>query len=363
MSQHHDDRLESMYRRFTWRILSNYVTPFEFERQRAAIADYEQWCPAWLELAGEHGARGDEAAAAGRRPTAADEYVRAALCCHWANFMFSHDPPTYRAAFDAMAGYMAKAAPLVDPPMDLVEVAFDGVAMPGYVRVPAARDGAPPPVALLLPGGDSTKEELYNLAEYLLARGLAIAAFDGPGQGAVSLERKMRPDYELAVRAMIDALEQRDDVDTGRLAAGGISYGGLFAMRTAAVDDRVRAVFAVSSWYSPAGRFATMEPLSATGQYQHLGEDPAAMMEAVTLAGVLDRVKVPILQLFGGDDPGSPPSQGERVAAEAGGPVTTVVIPEGVHVLNNVWPRARALVGDWVAETLGASSGTTPVPA
>ena len=351
-----DDRLESMYRRFTWRILANSVTPFEFERQRAAITDYEQWCGAWLALAAEHGARGDEAAAAGRTTTAGDEYIRALLCCHWANFMFSHDQATYRTAFELMAGYLAKAAPLVDPPMDLVEVPFDGVALPGYVRVPAGPEGAgPPPVALLLPGGDSTKEELYDLADHLVARGVAIAAFDGPGQGAVSLERKMRPDYEQAVEAMIDALERRGDVDTGRLAVGGISYGGLFAMRTAAIDDRVRAVFSMSSWYSPAGRFATMEPLSATGQYQHLGDDPAAMMEAVTLAGVLERVKVPILQLFGGDDPGSPPSHGERVAAEAAGPVTTVVIPEGVHVLNNVWPRARALVGDWVAEALGVS--------
>jgi len=342
-----------MYRRFTWRILSNYVTPWEFERQRAAIGEYEQWCRAWLVLAAEHGARGDRAAEAGRRRTAADEYVRAALCCHWGNFMFSHDQATYREAFDAMAGYWAKAAPLVEPPMDLVEVPFDGVAMPGYIRVPSG--AGLPPVALLLPGGDSTKEELYNLAEHLVARGVAIAAFDGPGQGAVSVERKMRPDYEVAVRAMIDALERRGDVDTSRLAIGGISYGGLFAMRTAAVDDRVRAVFSMSSWYTPAGRFATMERLSATGQYQHLGGDPAAMMEAVTLAGVLDRVKVPILQLFGGDDPGSPPSHGERIAAEAAGPVTTVVIPEGVHVLNNVWSEARALVADWVAETLGAT--------
>ena len=349
-----DDRLESMYRRFTWRILSNHVTPFEFERQRSAVTDYEQWCGAWLALAAEHGARGDEAAAAGRRRTAADEYVRAVMCCHWGNFMFSHDQATYRSAFEAMAGYLAKAAPLVDPPMDLVEVPFDGVSMPGYVRVPRVPSGTLPPVAVLLPGGDSTKEELYDLAEHLVDRGVAVAAFDGPGQGAVSLQRKMRPDYELAVQAMIDALEDRGDVDCGRLAVGGISYGGLFAMRTAAIDERVRAVFSLSSWYTPAGRFATMEPLSATGQYQHLGDDPAAMMEAVTLAGVLDRVKVPILQLFGGDDPGAPSSAGERVAAEAAGPVTTVVIPEGVHVLNNVWPQARALVGDWTAENLGA---------
>jgi len=58
------------------------------------------------------------------------------------------------------------------------------------------------------------------------------------------------------------------------------------------------------------------------------------------------------VQVYGGDDPGSPPSHAERIAAEYGGPVTTVVYPEGVHILNNVWHRARPLVADWLAETL-----------
>ncbi len=347
-----DDRLESMYRRFTWRIMSNYVTPFEFDRQQRSIEDYEQWCGSWLELAAEHGHRGDEAAAAGRRATAGDEYIRAGLCCHWASFMFCHDQDAYRSALETMEGYWGKAAPLLDPPMDIVHVPFEGAELHGYVRVPLASGGRKPPLAVLLPGADSTKEELFNLSEFLLARGVAIAAFDGPGQGSVSFEMKLRPDYERAVQAIIDALSTRDDVDAGRLAVGGISYGGLFAMRAAAVDDRVRAVFSISSWYTPAGRFATMEPLSQTGQYQHLGDDPAAVMEAITLAGVLDKVTVPVLQVFGGDDPASPPSHGERVAAEIAGPITTVVIPDGVHVVNNVWPQARALVADWVAENL-----------
>ncbi len=46
-----DDRLESMYRRFTWRILSNYVSPWEFEQLREQITDYEQWCGAWCRQA------------------------------------------------------------------------------------------------------------------------------------------------------------------------------------------------------------------------------------------------------------------------------------------------------------------------
>lgn len=345
-----DKRLESMYRRFTWRILSNYVSPWEFEQLRDQITDYEQWCGAWCAEAGRHVERGDEALAAGRRLTAGDCYLRAALFYHWASFMFTHESAKYHAALTAMGQAWEKAAPLLDPPMEILTVPFEGMTLNGYLRVPAG--ASRPPVVLLLPGADSTKEELYNLGDYIVVRGLAFAAFDGPGQGMVSFEGKLRPDYEVAVRAIIDSLAARGDLDASRLAVGGISYGGLFAIRAAAADERIRAVVSISSWYTPAGRFETMEPLSRAGQYQHLGPDPAAVMESITLAGAASRATVPLLQVYGGLDPASPPSQAEKIASEYGGPVTTVVYDDGVHIVNNIWYKARPMVADWLAQAI-----------
>jgi dienelactone hydrolase len=345
-----DERLESMYRRFTWRILSNYVTPWEFERLKAEITYYEQWCAAWSRHAAHHVERGDAALAAGRRLTAGDAYLRGGLAYHWASFVFTHDQAQFRAALEAMAATWARAAPLVAPPMQLLSVPFGALSLPGYLRVP--EHASRPPVVLLLPGADSAKEELYNLADHIVARGVAVAAFDGPGQGMPSFGSKLRPDQEVAIQAIIDALAARPDVDGSRLAVGGISYGGMFAIRTAATDQRVRAVVSISSWYTPAGRFASMDALTRPGQYQHHGPDPAANMAAMTLAGVAGKATVPLLQVYGGDDPGSPPSHAERIAAEYGGPVTTVVYPDGVHILNNLWYEARPLVADWLAETL-----------
>ena len=114
----------------------------------------------------------------------------------------------------------------------------------------------------------------------------------------------------------------------------------------------MRAVFAMSGWYTPAGLLASTDHLIGPGLRHHLGPDPAASMAAITLAGVAEQSTVPLLQVCGGDDPGVPPSDADRIAAEYGGPVTTVVYPEGVHVLNNVWHKARPLVADWLADTL-----------
>ncbi len=345
-----DDRLESMYRRFTWRILSNSVAPWEFEQLRQSIDDYEQWCVQWSARAAEHAARGDEAAALGRTRTAGEAYVRAALFYHWASFMFTHDQDQFRSALGSMDEVWAKAAPLVTPRLELLSVDFDGVRLPGYLQLPVGVES--PALVVLFPGADSTKEELYDLTQHIVRRGTAVAAFDGPGQGAVSLERTMRADYETAIVAVLDALLHRSDIDAERVAVGGISYGGLFALRAAAVDPRIRAVVSISSWYTPAGRFDTMEPLTRTGQYQYLGRDPAAVMASITLAGMLQRVTVPVLQVYGALDAMSPPQNAERIAEELAGPVTTVVYPDGVHILNNVWFKARPMVGDWLAETL-----------
>jgi pimeloyl-ACP methyl ester carboxylesterase len=63
-------------------------------------------------------------------------------------------------------------------------------------------------------------------------------------------------------------------------------------------------------------------------------------------------VRVPVLQIYGGQDPASPPSQAEQTAAELAGPNELVVFEEGVHVANNVPYRSRTLAADWLAEQL-----------
>jgi 2,6-dihydroxypseudooxynicotine hydrolase len=206
----------------------------------------------------------------------------------------------------------------------------------------------------LLPGADSTKEELYDQAEHHVRRGLAAFAFDGPGHGLVSFRLKLRPDEEVAVSAVLDHILERGDLAAERVAVLGISYGGLFAIRTAAVDERVKAAVSMSSWYSPAHRYEGQDPLSRSGLRQYMGDDPATVQDVITVAGYAERVRVPVLQIYGGQDPASPPSHAERTAAELAGPNELMVFDEGVHVANNVPYRSRTLAADWLAEQLGA---------
>jgi pimeloyl-ACP methyl ester carboxylesterase len=346
-----DRDLEAMYRLFTWRITSNYVPHWDFERMKEEIEGWDDWCRVFSAWGGRHRMLGDEAVTAGDSRAAGMHYVRAGLFFHWASFLFPHRPAEFGAALAEMADCWRLAAPLTEPPMELLEVPFEGTALPGYLRRPPGV--ARPPLVVLVPGGDSTKEELFNLSEHILAQGLATFAFDGPGHGAVSFELKLRPDYEVPISAVVDRLHGRPELDTARLGLGGISYGGLFACRGAAFDERVRAVFSMSSWYTPAGRFATQDPVSQTGLRQYMGGEAAAVQDAMTMAGAAERIRVPLLQVYGGLDPASPPEHAYRVEREARGPATTVVYEDGVHVCNNVWYKARPLVARWLADQLG----------
>ena len=114
-------------------------------------------------------------------------------------------PPGRRRADPARG---AGAHPLRRPP-----------SWPPTCAFPPPRPPAAPPVVIMVPGLDSTKEELQATAEYLLARGLATLAIDGPGQGEAEYELPIEPAYEKVATAAVDYLASRADVDGGRRRA------------------------------------------------------------------------------------------------------------------------------------------------
>ena len=341
---------------FSWRMMSNLVSPWERERLQARIQHWSDWCAAWSAAAAAHSARGDEAAAAGHGSTAATAYITAGLFYHWGSFLFTHDPDQFRAALSAGEEAFRRAAPHSEHPMEILNVPFEGTELRGYLRRPRGASGRVP-LTVLIPGADSNKEELYDLGEHILRRGIAVYAFDGPGHGLVSFDLKLRREYEKPIGAVLDTLLDRPDLEASRVALCGLSYGGQFAIRGAAFDKRVRAAVSISSWYSAAGRYPNQRPVSQLALKQYLGPDPLAVQNTMTLDGVCEKVTVPVLQVYGGRDAASPIEQAQQIAAALKGPHTLKLYEEGVHVCNNLWYEARPFVADWVADALRAGAG------
>ena len=344
--------VEETWDLFSWRMMSNYVSPWELAQLKAEITEWSGWCAAWSRRAAGHLIRGDEAAAAGHRETAASAYVTAGLFYHWGSFLFIDDLDEFRTALEAAQDSFTRAAPHVAHRMEMLDVPFEGALLRGYLRLPRGATGRVP-LVVLTPGADSTKEELYDLGDHILRRGMAVYCYDGPGHGLVSFDLKLRPDYEKPLRAVVDRLVERDEIDDSRIALGGISYGGMSSIRGAVFDARVQAAVSISSWYAAGGRFWNARPVSQAGLKQYMGPDPAAVQDSMSLEGVAERMTKPLLQVYGGLDPASPPENGERIAAAVKGPQTLKVYPDGVHVCNNLWYEVRPFVADWLADTLG----------
>jgi 2,6-dihydroxypseudooxynicotine hydrolase len=230
---------------------------------------------------------------------------------------------------------------------------MDGAVMAGNLRRPPHVDR--PPLVLLLPGLDSTKEEFFYWEDVFLKRGLATLSLDGPGQGETGYTTYIRPDYEVAVTAVLDTLEGRNDLDLKRVGAVGVSLGGYYAPRAAAYEPRIKAVVPIGGPHNFGDCWERLPSLTRETFQHHSGAgNPDEAREnayKLDLAPVLARVRQPILVVFGKLDRLIPWQHAERVAAEAPN-AQLVMYEDGNHVCNNLPFKYRPLVADWIGETL-----------
>jgi dienelactone hydrolase len=324
-----DPRIQAAVANWAPRFLAQGVDPNDFARVTAPLERWEQWLDAWVANGDLHAALAGDAEAANRRLTAGRAWVRAALSYHFAKFVWMVDLRRHRQAADRAVAALRRAHALLDPAAERVEVPFEATTMVATLRRP--RGGGRPPLVLLLPGLDSTKEEFFTWEEEFLERGMATLSVDGPGQGETGYTTHIRPDYEVAVTAALDHLAGRDDLDLDRVGAVGVSLGGYYAPRAAAFE-LTRETF---RHYAGAADEAAAERAAA----------------ALDLGPVLPRLRQPLLVIFGRLDRLIPFTHAERVAAEAPN-AELVMYPDGNHVCNNLPYRARPLAADWVGERL-----------
>lgn len=353
-----DARVTAAIENWAPRFISQGVDYNDFVRTTAAIERWDEWLDAWMATADVHAELAQAAEAAARRRTAGEEYVCAALCYHFAKFVWLVDLDRHRAAAERAVASLYAAHRLLDPTAERLEVPFDDGTLVGNLRRPNGRER--PPLVLLLPGLDSTKEEFFHWENVFLVRGMATLALEGPGQGETGYTTHIRPDYEVAVTPTLDALAGRTDVDVERVGTVGVSLGGYYAARATAFEPRLKAAAAIGGPYDFGACWAGLPSLTREAFMHHAGarSEEAARDRAVqlNLEGIMERIEQPLLIVFGQRDRLIPWQQAERMAAEA--PTAELVMyPDGNHVCNNIPFKYRPLVADWMKEQLYASTG------
>lgn len=350
-----DALVQSAVHHWAPRFVANGVPLTDFEEVTARLESWDEWCEAWSRCAAMHEGIGHTALNAGYGRSAAQHLTTAGVCYHFAKFVYVRDVRQMRAAHMKAVECRKLALPHLQPAGEYVRIPFENSSFAAILRRPPGAASAP--VVVMCMGLDSAKEEMDSYESLFLARGLATLTFDGPGQGESEYDIPIRGEYETAVKAVVDWLETRTDIDATRVGLWGVSLGGYYAPRAAAFEKRVKACIGLSGPYDWSEIWSQLPELTRETfrVRSHSASVDAALRVGRTLSlkGVAANITCPLYLVAGKMDRIVPWQDAERVAREAKGPVELVVIDDGNHVANNRVYKYRTQSADWMAQQLG----------
>ena len=355
MRQEEGNRVQLAAHHWRPRFVANGIDVNDFDETVARTTEWADWAPNWRAVGDMHLALGETALSRGRSLSASEAFQRASWCYHLGKFLWFEDSELHAELRDASVRVYRRALPHLDPPAERLEIPFEGHFIPGHIR--RAKTPGRPPLVIIVPGLDSSKEELFAIEEDFLRRGLATLTIDGPGQSENSVHFAIRPEWETVITPLLDDLSGGDlGVDLDRVGLMGISMGAIYGPRAAAHEKRLRAVVALSGPYNLGDCWHALNPLTKGGYifYTKSADEAEAKKkaDALNLEGMLHLVTQPLLVIHGAKDRLFPPAQAERIAREAPH-ATLVMYPDGNHVCNNIAYKYRPLMADWLADQLG----------
>ena len=189
-------------------------------------------------------------------------------------------------------------------------------------------------------------------------RGMATFAFDGPGQGEMFFQTRIRHDFERFTSAVLDYLETRDDLDTSKFGIIGRSFGGYYAPRSAAHDKRIAACVCWGVMFECETYWWDMHDITRNGFTYCAGEtDPAKGQERLKIINLSDCAENLTCALYlqhGMKDDLIPFTQAKRLEAAAvnASEIVTHYEPEGIHCCHNLYHVTRLPMADFLARHL-----------
>src|ERR1700724_1338811 len=121
------------------------------------------------------------------------------------------------------------------------------------------------PTVMLCPAYQSSRGELLTLASALQDHQYNVFVFDFSGHGASGGRSTLGFGEVAELRAAMDAVANRGDVDANRFGLWGVNLGAYVALAEATSDPRVRAIAAESPYNHPNEMVALQVSRSGLG--------------------------------------------------------------------------------------------------
>ncbi len=205
-----------------------------------------------------------------------------------------------------------------------VQYTSQGMLINGWF-IPGKKQAGPQATVVVAHGWSGNMAQVLPIAKTLHQAGFATLLYDARSHGISDADNPITlQKFAQDLRAAIDYLEVRPDVDMTRLAVVGHSMGGSGAILAASMDSRIRAL--VSS-------AAFADPVSLTRDYMRLYHIPRwpllplvchfinrwldTDMNDIAPKNRIGRIAVPILLLHGEADQVIAPSNMEILRSQA----------------------------------------------
>jgi 2,6-dihydroxypseudooxynicotine hydrolase len=314
------------------------------------------WFEYWMDRADVYEKLGEDAAQHGHGLSAGRYLVTGALCAQYAQFLWFDEKR--QQGQRRKAELYRKAAPLLSPPAERLEIEIAGLNVPVYIRRP--QTPGPHPMVIMLGGLESTKEESYDMENLVLERGMATATFDGPGQGEMWEDRRIAGDYEVYTSAVMDALLEDPGFDSEAFVVFGRSLGGNYALKSAACDQRFAACVVWGGFtdmdYWEEETPLTKESWRYVSKVDTLEEAREHVHAALETRPVLGNITCPTYILHGAHDE-VPLSYLDTLKQYVTNAEMTIVLEhDGDHCCHNLGVRPRLQMADWLQDLVVKNS-------
>ncbi len=340
-------------KKFWYRWMAGGAEFSTIETTLSTIEDFNDWCPKWIMVAERYEKMGKAAKENGSRSESIINYFLKAnvyyYLAQWAVFENNEEKKfAYRKSKDCFlnAGDHFTIKP------QQIEIAYNGIKMPGYLRLQSKKSKSP--MALFIHGMDSAKEELYWTEREAIKRGFSTIYFDGPGQGESYILNDIawEVNFEKAIFTVLDYIENIPQIDTNRIYIVGISWGGFWALKTSALDKRIKGCASIGGPPS-SNHFASLpvpirirfEKLFATESDE---EKLNLLIEQMNLGKLVNDISCPVVVVHGKKDILVPFSLVEEMVGKMEGDVTFKVFEDGDHCCTQHAMEVRTYVADWL---------------